>query len=349
MLSRNEMIGPWAGLPVAWDKDLQFDEEMYRANVERTCKAGVPGIYTGGTTGEFYAMEFDEFQRVARATVEECRRYRIPVMIGVTSTYTIGAQRRAAFAAKLGADAVQVALPFWLEVDDREVIRFFAEVSSACPGLALSIYETTRTKKCLTIDQHRAIYKAVPTYLNVKSNANTIGCTPRGCELLSEFVNVAASESLWAKLGPHGVQGSCSALVYMNPRVILQMFDLLQNKKWKELKNWCDKINFLDEQGLAPFTAKGFTDTAYDHLQGKVAGFLHMNPYSRGPYISATERNVQQLRAWMKKNVPELLNLRTEAAEVFQDHRTGPMKSRHKPMLGSKNSKAALKRAPAIV
>jgi len=44
MLTRAELIGPWAGLPVAWKEDFSFDEDAYRANVERTCKAGVPGM-----------------------------------------------------------------------------------------------------------------------------------------------------------------------------------------------------------------------------------------------------------------------------------------------------------------
>ena len=33
MLTRKEMIGPWAGLPVAWDENMMFDESGYRADV----------------------------------------------------------------------------------------------------------------------------------------------------------------------------------------------------------------------------------------------------------------------------------------------------------------------------
>ena len=94
MLTRQDMIGPWAGLPVAWDEKLNFDEQTYRADLERTCKAGVPGVYTAGTTGEFYAMELDEWKQITRVTVEECKKYDTPVMIGITSTYTLGAPRR---------------------------------------------------------------------------------------------------------------------------------------------------------------------------------------------------------------------------------------------------------------
>ncbi|MFH0964761.1 MAG: dihydrodipicolinate synthase family protein [Planctomycetota bacterium] len=310
MLTRKEMIGPWAGLPVAWKDDgRSFDEVAYRANVERTCRAGVPGVYTGGTTGEFYAMELDEWQTVTRATVEECKRQRTLVMIGVTSTYTLGVQKRAAFAVELGADAVQLALPFWMEVDDREVVRFFKDVASVCPNVVLTIYETLRSKKRLTVDQHRAIFDATGNYLAVKSNAGTVGRTPEGCRALSEFINVWVAEGDWADLGPHGAVGCASALVYMNPRVILHMWKLLREKKWEELRPWCARIRRHDEEGLASFAARGFTDTAYDHLQGLVAGFLKMSPVSRGPYLSAADEDVRKLRAWMEKNVPELLEL----------------------------------------
>ena len=95
MLTRETFIGPWAGLPVAWTSDDRFDESTYRADVARCCDAGAPGVYTGGTTGEFYAMEFDEFEAIARATVDESHGRGKPAMIGCSSTYTLGAARRA--------------------------------------------------------------------------------------------------------------------------------------------------------------------------------------------------------------------------------------------------------------
>ena len=110
MLTREIFIGPWAGLPVAWTDDDRFDEQTYRQDVARCCEAGVPGVYSGGTTGEFYAMEFEEFKAVARATVEECRSRNTPCMIGCSSTYTLGAIRRAKIARELGAECEQVDL-----------------------------------------------------------------------------------------------------------------------------------------------------------------------------------------------------------------------------------------------
>ena len=143
----------------------------------------------------------------------------------------------------------------------------------------------------------------------MKSNSNTIGCTPEGCRQLSEFVNVWVGEELWSSLGPCGAIGCASALVYANPRVILHMFDLLQQQSWEELKPWTEMLGRLNEEGLKPFTEKGYADSAYDHLQGLATGFLSMNPRSRGTYLSATHADVRQLRAWMAANIPEFLEL----------------------------------------
>ena len=309
MISKDVLQGPWAGLPVAWNEDLSFDEEAYRTDLIRTCAAGVPGVYTAGTTGEFYAMEFDEWKIITRVTIEECRRAGTPVMIGVTSTYTLGAARRAAFAAELGADAIQVALPYWMDMDNRMILPFFKEVVEACPDIALSIYETRRTKKTLSLEQHRAVFDSTGSYLAVKSNEGTLGCSSEGCEQLSKFVNVWVGEDKFNALGPYGAIGSASALVYMNPRFILHMFDLLSKKQWNELQPLTDQVTRLIEEGLKPFAARGFTDTAFDRLMGKTSGFLTMNVRSRGTYTSPTDEDVYSLQKWVQENTPELLLL----------------------------------------
>ncbi len=245
MLTRKELVGPWAGLPVAWNDDFTFDEKTYRGDVASCCEAGVPGVYTGGTTGEFYALEFAEFKAITNATIQECGNGHRPVMIGCTSTFTLGAIRRAQYAAEKGADAIQIALPFWMEVPDMEVVRFFREISDAVPGMPITIYETLRSKKAVSVQLHREIHREVPAIIGVKSNEGTVGRTKEGCSELAGMYNVFVGESSWYELGPHGAVGSCSSLVYQNPGIVLKTFDLVMEKNWSELKKWTDKFTRL--------------------------------------------------------------------------------------------------------
>ncbi|MEX0643354.1 MAG: dihydrodipicolinate synthase family protein [Pirellulales bacterium] len=309
MLTRENFIGPWAGLPVAWTDHDEFDEAVYRGDVARCCEAGVPGVYTGGTSGEFYAQEWEEFQRIARATVEECHRRNTPAMIGCTATSTRGACRRAAFAADVGADAIQLALPFWMEVADDQVLPFFRQVADTATGMPFSIYETRRAKKCLTISQHLQIWESLPQYLMVKANEGTIGATPEGCRALSEVINVFVGENEFAELGPHGADGSCSSVVYWNPKVMLRMWSLLKERNWSELDSDCKKLSAFFASLFSNFGSRGFTDTAFDRLGGRATGFLRTSLRNRGPYTSPEERDIDQMRQVMLSTFPDLLQL----------------------------------------
>ncbi len=309
MLTKKQLIGPWAGLPVAWNMDFTFDENTYRGDVSRCCDAGVPGVYTGGTTGEFYAQEFEEFTQITDATIEECRKGKTPVMIGCTATHTLGAIRKARYAQEKGADAIQVALPFWMEVPDSEVVRFFREVSDAVPGMPMTIYETLRTKKAISLELHKEIHETVPAVIGVKSNVNTLGNSPEGCRELSKFHHVFVGEKLWGRLGPFGAIGCCSALIYQNPRILMAVFDLRMKEKWDELNVWMEKYDRIISEGLKPVIEAGCEDSAIDRMLGLSAGFLKTSLHCRGPYPSCTPAHLAQFRTWLEKNLPEFLKL----------------------------------------
>ena len=307
MLTRQNFVGPWAGLPVAWTENDEFDEETYRGDVVRCCQVGVPGVYTGGTTGEFYAQEWDEFQRIARATVEECHRHFKPAMIGCTATSTRGACLRAAFAADIGADAIQVALPFWMEVADNQILPFMKSVAEAARGIPLSIYETTRAKKALSLDQHFQIHKALPQYLMVKANEDTIGDTVEGCSRLSDIINVFVGEHRWAELGPVGAIGCCSSVVYWSPHTLLRTWSHLENRDWPQVQADCSKLSALFTGLFHAFGTRGFTDTAFDRLGGRAAGFLKTSLRNRAPYAAPNESDLITMRELFQKHFPEML------------------------------------------
>jgi dihydrodipicolinate synthase/N-acetylneuraminate lyase len=307
-LTRETFVGPWAGLPVAWDRDDRFDEETYRGDLTRLCRAGVPGVYCTGTTGEFYALELGEFQAVARATVEQCHAHGTAAMVGCGTTFTGGVVRRVEYAATLGADAVQVPLPYWLPLHDAAIVRFWADVAAAAGATPLSLYDTTRAKKTLTVAQHRAVKQAVPTYLMVKATPGTVGVTAAGCAALSSFINVFTDETEWPYLGAHGVAGACSARVYWFPEMVLHLWGLLQRREWEALRRAAQPLQELLAWLEPHFAQKGFTDTAYDRAGTIATGFLKTSLRNRRPYPSATPQDIAEIREWMRRHYPEMLS-----------------------------------------
>ena len=310
MFDKDTLHGMWAGLPVAWTEEDRFDEAVYRADVARCCEAGVHGVYTGGTTGEFYAQDFDEFKAVTDATIEECGNAGVPAEIGCTMTYTKGVIQRARYAQERGAAVIQAALPYWFAPTDEEVVGFFADISAACPDMPIVFYDNfLRAKRTITAELLERIVDKAPTLAGIKADTSEAAGGPGKVSAFSKHVSVFVPDHILADMTPHGARGCCSAMVYMNPKLILHYYALCSRGKLEEAKLIQQKLKRLLAEGLAPFTEMDYADTAYDRMLGRVAGFLGTSYRARKPYRGTSAEHVEQLRSWLAENFPEALDL----------------------------------------
>lgn len=279
------------------DERRLLREDAYRRDVAKCCAAGVPGVYTGGSTGEFYAMELNEFQAFAAATVDVCKD-------------TETAVRQARFAQRIGADAIQVALPFWFPLDDDQVIGYFSALSDACPELPIVIYDRAiRARRTVDVDLCRRISDHA-RIIGIKVDTSPELGGPAKVAELSQLMSVFVGEDHLLTCSPHGATGCYSSLVYMNPRITLLYYRLCATKDYDRARKIHDDFNLLISKGLAPFRAQGYVDTTYDRLMGMATGFLHPDYYRvRTPYPSTAPAHVLQLRAWMQNLTTSLLQL----------------------------------------
>src|SRR3977135_15205 len=112
-LTADNLRGIWAGITLSWDDKDRFDEASYRTNTEAMCRAGVHGLYTTGSTGEFYAIELDEFRRMVDIQVEICGRHKMPLQIGCCADSTRKVIRMLEYVAdKPEVGGAQVAVPY---------------------------------------------------------------------------------------------------------------------------------------------------------------------------------------------------------------------------------------------
>jgi dihydrodipicolinate synthase/N-acetylneuraminate lyase len=64
VLSAESLRNIWAGVPLAWDQQDELDEQRYASDIERCLDIGAHGVYAARSTGEFYALDFDEVRRM---------------------------------------------------------------------------------------------------------------------------------------------------------------------------------------------------------------------------------------------------------------------------------------------
>ena len=309
-LTAASLKGIWAGVTLSWREDYSLDEDAFRTNLRRLCVHKPHGIYTTGSTGEFYALDWPEFQRVVDIFLEVVGPTGIPTQVGCCADDTRDIIRQIEYAGKAGADGIQVALPYWMELTSKELLQYFRDVSAASGGLPLIHYNIPRTKNYLLAGDYLRILDVAPNLIGVKftfagSHFGELQQALRLCPNLSFFVG----ENLLVTAMQLGARGSCSSIVCANPEFMLKVFDLAEHRRWDEALAMqatlaafhSDLASYVRELGL------GMIDPVVDKGVAVASGFFIGHQRTRPPYIGWSDKGIIKVRAWLEQMYPQLI------------------------------------------
>ncbi len=126
--------GVWAAVGTPFRSGGHIDHDVFAENCRRLAAAKVDGIYATDSDGEFYALELEEFGKLAMTLGRVARELRMPVQMGVTWINTHGVIERIRASIDAGIPTVHLGLPFFMPLADGDVDRFFGDVASAAPS-----------------------------------------------------------------------------------------------------------------------------------------------------------------------------------------------------------------------
>ena len=304
-LTRKTLSGVWSALILPWTAKDTLDAKRFAQEIRSYAGTGVSGIYTGGTTGEFYAQDDATFAQVTEIACREAHAIGLPVQIGVSALSTLTVKQRVKVAKKFKADALQIALPFWLELKDDEVKRFVKEVAAAAGNTPIILYVTGRSKRKIDAKLMGELVREVPTFIGTKDtglDAKSVKAIMRVAPDLAIF----GGEDFYQKLPAGGKGGYCSVTGFNAPKIV-ELYNLCAAGKLKQAKPLADAVhNFLYGALVPMVTGQGYWDSAIDRIQ-RVAGGGEVGLRCQSPYRSGTEEDVQRVIAWCRANTPELL------------------------------------------
>ncbi len=107
------------------------DQAAWLRLVEWHAEAGTNAIVVAGTTGESATLESDERDWLLQSAVESASG-RLAVIAGAGSASTATAVALSQRAARLGADAVLVASPYYNRPPQRGLLRHYSAIAEAC-------------------------------------------------------------------------------------------------------------------------------------------------------------------------------------------------------------------------
>lgn len=112
--------GIWTPVITPCHDDFSVNEEALEEVVEHLIAGGVHGIIAAGTTGEYYAQDFETRAYLAKRT-KALIKGRVPMVVGTGALRTEDSIAYAKMAKDVGADAILVATPPYSLPTGREI------------------------------------------------------------------------------------------------------------------------------------------------------------------------------------------------------------------------------------
>ncbi|MBL9215580.1 MAG: dihydrodipicolinate synthase family protein [Opitutaceae bacterium] len=304
-LTRKNLHGVWSALIVPWTDRDELDSRRFVREVRAYGGTGVHGVYTGGTTGEFYAQDDRTYERITRIACEQAHEVGLPIQIGATALSTRTARQRIRVAVRAGADAIQIALPMWLELKDDEVKAFVRAIAAEAGATPLVLYLTSRSKRKIEPGLFGELAAEVPTFIGTKDTGADVAQVRR---LLRAAPDIAifGGEDFYERIPAGGRGGYCSITGFNAPKIV-ELYRLCAAGRRREARPLADAVRRFLHGALLPLVKEqGLWDSAVDRIQ-RVAGGVDVGVRCQSPYRSGTPAHVAGVLAWCREHTPELL------------------------------------------
>jgi dihydrodipicolinate synthase/N-acetylneuraminate lyase len=310
-LDAKGIFGIWAGSVMCWDENFRFDVDAYAQHIKALIEHNPHGIYTTGSTGEFFALEFAEFRQMVDIQARLCGQAGVPLQIGCCTDATRKTVQLMEYAAsKPEVGAAQVALPYWSELSDREVLAFFGDLYRACPDLPIVHYNISRSKRFLHASDYLRILEVCPTLVGVKytsadSHFGQLQTDLMATPMLSYFVG----ENMLASAMQLGARGCYSSVICANPAFMQKFYAAAAAGQWDRAIEMQKRVGrfFQEVDRLIAELEESTSDAAVDKAMAAASGFHTAHHRCRPPYFGWRDDSVVALRKLMQKDYQEFM------------------------------------------
>lgn len=150
--------------------DEEPDEKGFQRIIDGLIDAGVHGIFTVGTAGEFWALTVEEKKRIYEWTVRMTGK-RVPVYLGTCANSTREAVALSEAAQAAGADCLSVLTPNYITPSQDQLFAHFAAVAKAVTIPVLLYNLPARTGNTISVDLVKRLADSFENIVGIKDSS----------------------------------------------------------------------------------------------------------------------------------------------------------------------------------
>ena len=217
--------------------DERIDCGAWQRLIDRMIDAGVNGVFTGGSSGEFYSLEPEERLFALRFCVQAVSG-RVPLFANVGAITTRETVRLAQAAQAIGVDVIVVVTPYYLKPTQDELVEHYTDV---CRSVRLPVL-------AYNFPQHGGVELLPETLGKVAARCeNLVGLKDSGGVLkqTAAYRTCAPGRELAVFVGPEGILldawrrgcvGSVTACANISPRLFVDFYKAFRENRTDEAR-----------------------------------------------------------------------------------------------------------------
>ncbi len=303
-LTATELHGNWGTLLLPITDDDSIDWHLLEQEIDHLLLAGVDGIYSNGSAGEFYTQTEAEFDQVSALLARKCHAQNRPFQIGACHTSAQIARERIRRTKGLQPSAFQVILPDWFPPSWGEIRTFLATMAAEAAPAPLVLYNPPHAKRQFApIEWHRLI-DATPSIIGIKVAGGGEDWYRAMQPVLQRIAGFIPGHHLATGLA-RGARGSYSNVACLSPRGAQRWYQLCRDDSATALE-WQARIQTFWETHIAPLiTRDQLCNMAADKAAAVAGGWLPgLTGRLRWPYRSAEPDTIRQIAAAARRELP---------------------------------------------
>lgn len=304
-LRAEQLRGNWATLMLPIAADDSIDYGRLAGELDALVAAGVDGLYTNGTAGEFHTQSEAEFDAIHALVAERCHRAGMPFQIGASHMSAQLSLDRIRRAKALQPAAFQVILADWFPLKEAERVACLERMAAAAEPVGLVLYNPPHAKVVLTPAQIGRLHAAVPALIGVKvadGDAGWYAEIRAHCQGLAVFV---PGHHLATGIA-NGAAGSYSNVACLSPGGAQRWYEQMLTDLPAALELEQRIRRFMDAE-IVPFIVRdGYANPALDKLLAAIGGWAEVGTRLRWPYRWIDPAEAVRLRPIAQALLPEL-------------------------------------------
>lgn len=297
--------GNWGTLLLPIRSDDSIDWPILSDEIDLLIEAGVDGIYSNGTAGEFYNQTEDEFDRISLLLADKCRKAGMAFQIGASHMSPTISLERLRRTRALTPTAFQVVLPDWFPVSEPEMIDFLGRMGEEAAPIGLVLYNPPHAKRVLSPEELIRVLGAVPRVAGAKVADGDEDWYRRMAEAMDRWSVFVPGHHLATGFS-RGAAGAYSNVACLSPRGAQRWFRMMETDLSAALELESRIRRFMDDYAAPYIVRKGFMNGAVDKLLCAAGAWSGFGCRMRWPYRSISEEDAAALGAAARSSLPEL-------------------------------------------